>query len=178
VYVLELPHKSESPDALAYWINEVRKLKAHLEERFRCSISDVKLRSAITLMNRERRLRRQLAELMASEFPPLTGRQLPEFKSIISGSNTDLLQYERACQILGAGGATPGSPRAAKNRVRPVRVLMTGVPMVHGGERVIELVESCGAVVVCMENCTGLKPLLEDVVLDENGPLEAIARKY
>jgi len=33
-------------------------------------------------------------------------------------------------------------------------------------------------VAVCMENCTGLKPILEDVDPDEPDPICAIARKY
>jgi benzoyl-CoA reductase/2-hydroxyglutaryl-CoA dehydratase subunit BcrC/BadD/HgdB len=55
---------------------------------------------------------------------------------------------------------------------------MTGVPMVHGAERVLDIVEKCNGLVVAMENCTGLKPLLEDV--DENAvnPLRALAEKY
>jgi benzoyl-CoA reductase/2-hydroxyglutaryl-CoA dehydratase subunit BcrC/BadD/HgdB len=57
-------------------------------------------------------------------------------------------------------------------------VLLTGVPMVHGAERVLELIEGCGAVVVAMENCTGLKPILEDVDESDPDPLAAIARKY
>ena len=51
-------------------------------------------------MNRERGLRRQLADLMMAEPPPLTGRQLLDFKSIISGIEADLQQYERALQTL------------------------------------------------------------------------------
>ena len=51
------------------------------------------------------------------------------------------------------------------------------MPLVHGAERVLELIEGCGAVVVCMENCTGLKPILEDVDLEhEPDPIRAIAR--
>ena len=58
-------------------------------------------------------------------------------------------------------------------------MLLTGVPVVHGAERVLELIEGCGAVVVCMENCTGLKPILEDVDLNnEPDPIRAIAQKY
>jgi benzoyl-CoA reductase/2-hydroxyglutaryl-CoA dehydratase subunit BcrC/BadD/HgdB len=55
---------------------------------------------------------------------------------------------------------------------------MTGVPIVHGAERVIDIVENSGGLVVAMENCTGLKPLLDDV--DENAadPLVALAEKY
>ena len=58
-------------------------------------------------------------------------------------------------------------------------MLLTGVPLVHGAERVLELIENCGATVVCLENCTGLKPILEDVDLhSEPDPIRAIARKY
>jgi benzoyl-CoA reductase/2-hydroxyglutaryl-CoA dehydratase subunit BcrC/BadD/HgdB len=58
-------------------------------------------------------------------------------------------------------------------------VLLTGVPLVTGAERVLELIERAGTVVVCLENCTGLKPILEDVDLEtEPDPIRAIARKY
>src|SRR5450759_2624255 len=172
MYVLELPQKAGDADALEYWTREVRKFKEHLEQRFQTRITDEKLRDAARLMNRERGLRRQLADLMTRDQPPLTGRQLSEFKSIISGIEADLQQYERAIQLFGdnTGSQSPGNAK--------IRVLLTGVPIVHGAERVLELIEDAGAVVVGMENCTGLKPILDDVDLDEPDPLRAIARKY
>jgi benzoyl-CoA reductase/2-hydroxyglutaryl-CoA dehydratase subunit BcrC/BadD/HgdB len=172
MYVLELPQKAGDADALEHWTQEVRKFKEHLEQRFQTRITDEKLRDAARLMNRERGLRRQLADLMIRDQPPLTGRQLIEFKSIISGIEADLQQYERAIQLFGdnTGSQSPGNAK--------IRVLLTGVPIVHGAERVLELIEDAGAVVVGMENCTGLKPILDDVDLDEPDPLRAIARKY
>jgi len=178
MYVLELPQKADDPDALEHWTREVRKLKEHLEQRFHTNITDEKLREAIRLMNRERGLRRQLADLMTADNPRLTGRQLIEFKSIISGVEADLQQYERAIQLFGHCAAGPAPPKANKPTPPPVRVMLTGVPIVHGAERVLEIIENAGAVVVCMENCTGLKPILEDVDLKEPDPIRAIARKY
>jgi benzoyl-CoA reductase/2-hydroxyglutaryl-CoA dehydratase subunit BcrC/BadD/HgdB len=172
MYVLELPQKAEDADALEHWTGEVRKFKEHLEQRFHTRLTDEKLRDAARLMNRERGLRRQLAALMTREPPPLTGRQLIELKSIISGIEADLQQYERAIQWFG-GNTASASPGRTK-----IRVLLTGVPMVRGAERVLELIEDAGAVVVAMENCTGLKPILDDVELDEPDILRAIARKY
>jgi benzoyl-CoA reductase/2-hydroxyglutaryl-CoA dehydratase subunit BcrC/BadD/HgdB len=55
---------------------------------------------------------------------------------------------------------------------------MTGVPMVHGAERVLEIVEKVGGLVVAMENCTGVKPTLEDVDEKAKDPMRAIAEKY
>lgn len=177
MYVLELPQKADDPDAFEHWTREVRKLKAHLETRFGASITDAKLREATQLMNRERALRRQLADLMAIEPPPLTGRQLIEFKSVISGIETDLQQYEKALAHFRQGVAAPPT-RGTEPPKTPVRVLLTGVPIVHGAERVLELIENCGAVVVCQENCTGLKPILEDVDPDAPDLIRAIAEKY
>jgi benzoyl-CoA reductase/2-hydroxyglutaryl-CoA dehydratase subunit BcrC/BadD/HgdB len=178
MYVLELPQKADDSDALEHWTREVRKLKEHLEQRFHTSITDEKLRDAIRLMNRERGLRRQLADLMTADNPRLTGRQLLEFKSIISGIEADLQQYERAVQLFGDNTAGPGTPTAVEQTKPGVRILLTGVPIVHGAERVLEIIENAGATVVCMENCTGLKPILEDVDVNEPDPVRAIARKY
>jgi benzoyl-CoA reductase/2-hydroxyglutaryl-CoA dehydratase subunit BcrC/BadD/HgdB len=170
MYVLELPQKADDAEAFEHWTREVRKFKEHLEQRYQKRITDERLREACRLMNRERQLRRQLAALMLQDPPPLTGRQLLEFKSIISGLEADLEQYERALQAFAGHRRQPAKAE--------VRVLLTGVPLVHGAERVLELIEKAGAVVVAMENCTGLKPILDDVDLDEPDPLRAIARKY
>ncbi len=178
MHVLELPSKADDADAFAHWCGEVRKLKEHLEHRFGVTITDDKLRDAIRLMNRERGLRRDLANLMTQDLPPLTGRQLIEFKSIISGIEADLQQYETALKSFHDGDAAPGSPKANAGADPPIRALLTGVPLVHGAERVLELIEGSGAVVVAMENCTGLKPILEDVDANDPDPLRAIARKY
>lgn len=179
MYVLELPCKSDDPDAAAHWQCEMGKLKAELERRFRVEITPERLREAIRLMNRERSLRRRLAEFMAHDPPPLTGRQLLDFKSSISGIPDDLRQYEAMIRLLEAPPcATKGPACHAEGRNRVVRVLLTGVPIAHGAERVLELIEAVGGVAVAMESCTGLKPILQDV--DENAPdpLAAIADKY
>jgi benzoyl-CoA reductase/2-hydroxyglutaryl-CoA dehydratase subunit BcrC/BadD/HgdB len=189
MYVLELPQKSEESDALEHWVLELRKFQQFLASRFEVDITDRKLSEAIELMNRERRLRRQLADLMMAEPPPITGRQLLEFKSLISGIEPDLQQYDRALKTYAPAGdrtaatqhATRNTQHASRTTQHPpaVRVLLTGVPLVHGAERVLELIEGCGAVVVCMENCTGLKPILEDVDLyNEPDPIRAIGQKY
>jgi benzoyl-CoA reductase/2-hydroxyglutaryl-CoA dehydratase subunit BcrC/BadD/HgdB len=182
MYVLELPQKAEEPDALEHWVLEIRKFQQYLAARFAVDITAARLTQAIQVMNRERSLRRQLADLMMWETPPLTGRQLLNFKSIISGIEADLRQYERALQMYVSATAEAqivNRKSQIPNHHSPIRVLLTGVPLVHGAERVLELIEGCGAVVVCMENCTGLKPILEDVDLDgEPDPIRAIGQKY
>jgi benzoyl-CoA reductase/2-hydroxyglutaryl-CoA dehydratase subunit BcrC/BadD/HgdB len=170
MHVLELPQKQNDADAFVHWEAEVRKLKAALEERFGTIITDDRLREAIALMNRERRLRRELAALMKADRPPITGRQLLDLKSSISGIPEDLAQYEKALAMFAGKAGCPDAPRK-------VRVLMTGVPVVHAAERVVDIIEGHGGLIVCMENCSGLKPIIEDVA-DGPDPLRAIAEKY
>jgi benzoyl-CoA reductase/2-hydroxyglutaryl-CoA dehydratase subunit BcrC/BadD/HgdB len=171
MYVLELPQKADDADALRHWVREVAKLRAALTERFGTSITDDGLRTAIAAVNRERAFRRRLAALMKSAEPPLTGRELLDMKSLVSCMPRDEEHYEAALRTLPS--------RRLAGRTRPaVRVLLTGVPVPHGAEKVVDIIESSGGLVVCQENCTGLKPLLEDVDASTNDPLRAIAERY
>ena len=171
MYVLELPQKPTDSDAMAHWVSELRKLRSKLQEHFDVEVTDEKIKRAIVVMNRERQLRRELAALMKSQSPPLTSRQLLDFKSIISGISADLCQYAEAVELF-------KTQNFDSCRNSPVRILMTGVPIVHGAERVLDIIESHGGLVVCMDNCTGLKPILEDVDETAQDPIIALAEKY
>lgn len=168
MYVLELPQKPDDPHAMEHWLWELRKFRNFLETRFGTTITDNDLRQAAAVMNRERDLRRQLAGMNAGAAPAWSGRQLLAYKSIISGIEEDFLEYERLLD----SGQRGGEPAPA------VRVMLTGVPTVHGAEKVVDLIERAGGQIVCMENCTGLKPILEDVCLNGGDPLAVIASKY
>ena len=171
LYVLELPKKQGDEDALAYWETEVRRLKEELERRFQVTITRERLRDAVLLMNRERGLRRRIAALMKNPRPPLSGRQVLNLKSSISGIPADLEQYEAVLrQLSNVEGPAEYAAR--------VRVLMTGVPVVHGTERVVDIIENSGGLIVCHETCTGVKPILEDIDPDAPDLVAALAAKY
>lgn len=172
MYVLELPQKSDDPTALDYWCEQLRRFRRFLETRYERTITDEAIREAIRTMNRERCLREGLALLMGVDHPPLTGRQLLTLKSSISGMEADFQQYEKALELL------RGKPCPTEKEKRPVRVLLTGVPMPHGAERVLEIIEASGAVVVAQENCTGIKPIVDQVDAEADDPIRALAEKY
>ncbi len=165
LFVLELPQKPEDGGGLRRWREEIESLIRRLEELTGNLITAAALRDAIRLMNRERRLRRAVARLAGRG---LSGREVLGAKSLISGIPEDLAAYERILAEVAAWAPEPD--------IRP-RVLMTGVPMVHGAEKVLDILESAGATVVAQESCTGLKPIDEDVA-EDGDPLEALARKY
>lgn len=171
MHVLELPQKPDLDESLDHWTGELVKLKEELERRFGVEITDGKLREAIDVMNGERAVRRELAALMKADCPPITGRELLDFRSTISGIPADMEQYRQALVDL---RGRSGNPELASR----VRVLMTGVPMAHGSERVLEIIEGNGGLVVCVENCSGLKPILEDVDASAGDPMRALAEKY
>ena len=171
MHVLELPQKPDSDELLGLWMGELVKLKQELEQRFDVEITDEKLREAIGVMNREREARRELAGLMKADRPPITGRQLLDFRSTISGVDADLRQYDRALADL---RGLEGDEELASR----VRVLLTGVPIAHGAERVLEIVEDNGGLVVSLESCSGIKPILEDVDAAAADPIRALAEKY
>jgi benzoyl-CoA reductase/2-hydroxyglutaryl-CoA dehydratase subunit BcrC/BadD/HgdB len=203
MHVLELPDKPNDPDAFDHWLRELYKLKTHLETLFGQQITDCRLRQAIDAMNRERRLRRELAALMQADNPPLTGRQLLKLQSSIAAIPADLAQYE-AILKSGMAESSMGVPPMSGTGVPPVsssdcrgreqagqdhgqdahatkslvRVLLTGVPIVHGAHRVLDIIEDNGGLVVCMENCSGLKPIVEDIDASAADPMLALAKKY
>lgn len=171
LHLLDLPQRPERPGALPFWRGEIEGLITELRHRFRVPVDAAALRAAARTMNRERAARRALAATMQRPAPPLTGRQLLACRSAVSGLPDDLAAYEAGVAELAAAPGLPG----ADDRVR---VLLTGVPMVSGAERVLEIIEDSGAIVVAQETCTGLKPLLEDVDAEAPDIVEAIARKH
>lgn len=64
-----------------------------------------------------------------------------------------------------------------KNIGKKPRILVTGSPSGGAALKVIRAIEDNGGVVVCFENCTGMKPL---AMVDEENPdvYDALARKY
>lgn len=59
---------------------------------------------------------------------------------------------------------------------RRSRILLTGVPVGLGSDKVVRIVEQSGADVVAFENCSGYKQAF--FVDEETDPLEALAAQY
>jgi benzoyl-CoA reductase/2-hydroxyglutaryl-CoA dehydratase subunit BcrC/BadD/HgdB len=168
MHVMQLPQGASGTGARDTWRVEVRRLAAELERRFGTAVDAPRLRAAIAVMERERAARRRLAALLAAESPALGGRQLLDLRSLAAGIPADLDEYERlAAELEGRAGDRRG-----------VRVLLTGVPVPHGAEKVLDLIEAHGGLVVAQENCTGLKPLHLAIDAGAAEPLDAIADAY
>ncbi|WP_026478539.1 double-cubane-cluster-containing anaerobic reductase [Alkaliphilus transvaalensis] len=176
MHVMNLPQTANDPDALENWKKEMVKFKSFLEEKFNLEITDEKLRNAIKLVNRERSALKRLHKLNAHKPAPLSGMDMM-LAQWLKGFNVDKeagidlieelikeTEDQMARGIYAYGEEAP-------------RILLTGVPIGAGSEKVLKIIEEAGGSVVALENCTGYKGL--DSFVDETkDPIEALAEKY
>lgn len=170
MHVLELPQKPDDQEAFDHWFCEIRKLKEKLQEKFKVQITDQKLLESIKTMNQERLLKKEIAYLMQSPKPLMNGTQLLKLNTIISPMPQAMEQYQKLINSLRNIKKEPAFSRK--------RVLLTGVPLAHGAARIVELIEENNGIVVAMENCSGLKPIMHCIDETSSDPLKAIAEHY
>lgn len=175
IHLLQLPQEQTTVQSQTLWLHEVEKLKEKLEEEFGVEITTEKLQAAIKLANRERRALRNLYNLNQHVPAPLTGMEM----LTIAHNRGFYPDKAKVAAMLEELTATITAQLGTVEKKEGPRILLTGVPVGLGSEKVIKLVEELGGVVVCQENCTGYKPV--DTLIDEDetrNPLEAIAEKY
>ena len=176
LHLLHLPYLQNDDTALAFWMDQIQRMQAFLEQATGQRITQDRLQREISDANRVRRLLTEIA-YMARDHPiPLSGQDamrvfesssfvvnLPEFTGLLE----TLLQELTEMKSLGVSVCAADAPR----------ILLTGCPVGKGSDKVLKLIEDSGAVVVCLENCTGFKNF--DLLVDETGdPFEALARRY
>ena len=148
MHVLQLPRRDDAAGR-ELWRGEVRRLATELERRFGTAVTPVRLSAATVAMERDRAARRAVAARLAGDATPFTGRQLLDLRSLVAAIPEDVAELERL-----AASPPPGTCRRGQ-----VRVLLSGVPVPHGAEKVVDLIEANGGLVVAQENCSGYKPL-------------------
>lgn len=176
MHVMELPQKPEEPEARIHWIAEVRKLKSFVEDQLGATITDEALRAAIGQGNRERALLKSVHECRKQHPPPIMGLDLVGLSTKM-GYAVDRNDYAEKIEAMLAAL----QQRIAENKIacepgRP-RILWTGLGNSLGCDKVLRLVEECGAVVVCQEGCGGVTRL-DDPIDTGKDPLTAIAERY
>jgi benzoyl-CoA reductase/2-hydroxyglutaryl-CoA dehydratase subunit BcrC/BadD/HgdB len=175
LHLMQLPQVQEGEGARGYWLQELYRLRDRLEETFKVEITQEKLHDAIGLLNTERRALKDLLDLCKTNPSPITGMDLltvlhnrgfcvdkTEVIDLMERLTAELRQQIAA----GESPFRPGTPR----------ILLTGVPVGIGSDKVVRLIEECGGSVVCFESCGAYKtvPLVEE----GGDPMEAIAERY
>jgi benzoyl-CoA reductase/2-hydroxyglutaryl-CoA dehydratase subunit BcrC/BadD/HgdB len=174
-HVLQLPQNQNLETALPLWRSELERFKTIIEAKTGIHISDERLRAAIQLMNRERGARKALMDLGKIDPAPLSGSQVLEILFKIGF----MADKEKGISLMEevVAQAKNGALRSADAAIgKEKRILLTGVPVGLGSDKVVKIIEQSGANVVALENCSGYK---QAFFVDENkDPMDALAEQY
>lgn len=176
MHVMQLPNTSKWEDAFHLWMREMYRLKVRLEDEFDVEIKEEDLKAAIKLRNRERTALREFYELGKLDPPPISGLEMlkvlygASFKMDKEEQIRDLNKITLELSDNHENGITKVSKKAK-------RILITGCPIGGATEKVVKLIEENGGVVVCFENCSGVKGNYV-LVDEEKEPMEALTEKY
>jgi len=174
-FLLQLPYAQDDPGAFKFWMDQVFQFKSFLESRTGQGIHEDVLQEQIVLQNKQRRLLREILDLNARGPALVTGMDmLPVMESasfvVDLGRHIQALEdlRQEMIRLREQGDAHQDQAR---------RILITGCPLGKGSEKVLRIIEDSGAVVVGMENCTGIKSF--GLLVEESGnPFENVARRY
>lgn len=177
VYVMQLPQNADHPQALALWTEEIRALIQRLRSEFGAAVSDEDLRQACKHRNRQRRARVALMELQKQTPPPAF------FKDLYKVLDSLNFSFDQESSTQAVEAMTQKLQREYDEGARPVsaahkRILITGCPITGVLEKTVGTIESNGGVVVCMENCGGIKPARHMVDPQAEDIVQAIAERY
>ncbi len=175
VYLMMLPQTAQGDGARDIWRGEMERLRSKLEETFSVKISDGALSARIALRNRERRALRSLWELSRLDPPAISGK---EQYMISEYCEFHFHKEELVPWLEGLVSEIRKAYDGGERRVEPgrPRILITGCPL-GGAQKVIHAVEDAGGVIVCYENCGGVKE--QGFLVDEDRPpMEALTDKY
>ena len=175
VHVLQLPQNQVPALSLGPWKAEIETLITVLENRTGRQITPEKISAAIRLMNRERQAKKRLMDITRANPSPLTGMELVEilFKTgFFADKEKGIALMDEISDVCMELIAQKQSPYT---KATP-RILLTGVPVGLGSDKVVKILEQCGANVVALENCSGYKQTFQ--VDDTIDPVTALAEQY
>ena len=173
VHVVQLPN-SQTEDGYELYRKELIRFKEVLEEKFEVKITEEAIAKEIKKRNGINRALTRLQYTMAQDPAPVMGLDII---NTVYGSgfqmNLDTLEET----IDAVTDKIEKEYQEGKNVGKKPRILVTGSPSGGAALKVIRAIEENGGVVVCFENCTGMKPLAE---VDEENPdvYDALSRKY
>ncbi|MCU0630625.1 MAG: 2-hydroxyacyl-CoA dehydratase family protein [Methanoregulaceae archaeon] len=169
-YVLDLPQKPGSPEAITYFLSELRKFGAYLEDLTGNTIHDEELKKEIHSSNETRRLLHRLFDLRRCDPPPVTGSEVLRVmqRQFFLSPEQFREGIRQLCEEM--------EQRIPSARTGP-RIMISGCPMAAGNTKIAEIVEKKGAVIVVEESCTGTRSFW-DLVDEKKEPWAALAERY
>lgn len=169
-YVLDLPQKPGSPEAIAYFLSELRKFGKYLEDLTGKAVREEVLKKEIRSSNETRRLLHRLFELRIRDPPPITGSEVLRVMQKQFFLSPD--QFREGIRLF-IDEVEHRSPLAGSGP----RIMISGCPMSAGNTKISDIIEKKGAVIVVEESCTGTRSFW-DLVDEDKEPWTALAERY
>ena len=169
-YVLDLPQKPESPEALNYFLSELRKFGKFMEDLTGTIVSEDALRREIRSANETRRLLHRFFGMRKRDPPPIRGSEVLRVmqKQFFLSPDQFRQGVSQLCDEM--------EHAAPDTRTGP-RIMISGCPMAAGNTKVPDMIEQKGGVIVVEESCTGTRSFW-DLVDEDKDPLTALAERY
>jgi benzoyl-CoA reductase subunit C len=166
-YYLPMPHNVQSRHAVAFLIEEYKRLINGIERWSGGKISDADLRRGIEIMNRSRSAMKSIYEARKAADAPFTG--LESMYMVVSSQLVDKNEHAAAVEktLAREGGRSAGTAGST-------RLMLVGSE--NDDTELIGMVESLGALVVQDDHCTGSR-YFWDLVENGDDPLASIARR-
>ena len=175
LHLMQLPQVQDEA-ALDYWLRELKRMRRRLEDEFGVEITTEALREAIRLCNDERRSLQALQNVCRRRPAPISGQDLLTVlhnRGFSVDKREAIALVDRLTKELEEMAGAGVSPFT----VKMPRILLTGVPVGIGSDKVVRLVEECGGNVVCFESCGAYKKV-DPVDEGSADPLLSIAQRY
>lgn len=176
VHVMQLPYTTKGDAAFSFWKSEMERLRDRLILESGLPFSDEDLSLVTAKLNRRRQLMKEIAWMMTDAAPPVTGGEMlliTESRNFGVDLDAYLIVleelFENLTRIRKAGGRKELTGRP--------RIVITGCPMGKGSDKILNLIEEAGGVVVAQEQCSGLKGFYRQVE-EEGDPMDALTRYY
>ncbi len=176
MHVMQLPQTYKREDDIKQWKKEMVYLKERLEDEFDTKITKKRLEKEIKIKNEERKALKNFYELAKLNPSPLYGTEILKVLNLSKFTFDKKLANKRTNEITAKikEAYNSGDKRIAEDAPR---ILITGCPIGERTEKIVKLVEECGGVVVCFENCSGVKGT-DELVNEEIDPIDALVNKY
>jgi benzoyl-CoA reductase/2-hydroxyglutaryl-CoA dehydratase subunit BcrC/BadD/HgdB len=175
-HIMDLPQLPDEEEAIANWTVTIRKLQKFLEAVFNVHATDEQIEEAIKDANCKNMMMRRIFEFAALQPPVVNWREIYDLTYLSSGSNWKeiepvLEESVRKLEERQAAGYTYGPDGAP-------RVLVTGCPVGGDAQKVFNVVEEAGGVIVALDSCSGFKPFMTDIEEGTKDPARALAQRY
>jgi len=172
IHVMQLPFRQDTPESLAIWVNEIRRVARFIEMQTGGVMTTEGLKAAIRQENAVRWMLKEAMAVFEQDEPPITWSRMMH---VLQARNymPDRTQYLTLLrQLISALRDIVPQPILR----RKPRILVTGTPISPTSDKVMHNVEEAGGRVVCHDACSGVKAF-DRLVDEEIDPFAALAER-